>query len=297
MTFFGLYSKNHPDSISRIESLKAACMRHSVKANFIEVNELDFNSLPKLKSTDLLYTINDGTSVVENYFLRNKPTNFYKNSPLFSQAFLTIEYSLLLKQQDILQPKIIPSITNDRAILKKHVDYLGGFPIIIKSTRSSRGIGTIKCDSWHNLISTIDYLKSINAQFIMREFIHAKSGCRLMVLGNSVTAAADFDFNTNDFRNAAQLDEINYKEKKYSEDLKDTAIQATSLCNLEFAGIDFLEDHKGSYYLLELNYPTGFTRLEQKLNISIAGEMIAHLKNKSLKKNEFSTLHPNTLET
>jgi len=161
---------------------------------------------------------------------------------------------------------------------------LGGFPIIIKVSGGSCGIGTIKIDGWQNLISTVDYLITTKDKFIFRQFITAKSGCRMIVLGKEVIAAADFAMNENDFRNAALLSQVKYFSRAYPQIVKEIALKATELANLNFSGADFLEDENGNYYLLEVNFPTGFAGLIDVCGVDIPLKMIQYLKNKALKK-------------
>lgn len=156
---------------------------------------------------------------------------------------------------------------------------------MLKAMGGTRGIGTIKVDNWQSLMSTVDYLVSIKSKFIMREFIQAKSGCRMLVLGDEVIAAADFTMNKDDFRNAAILSEAKYVVREYSEDVKSLAVKAAHLSNTELAGVDFLENEEGEYKLLEVNFPTGFTGFTEELTgVNIADCLVSHLISKA--KNE-----------
>jgi glutathione synthase/RimK-type ligase-like ATP-grasp enzyme len=118
-------------------------------------------------------------------------------------------------------------------------------------------------------------------KFILRQFIKARSGCRLIVLGNEVIAGADFTMNENDFRNAVDLKQVKYFKREYSETVKQTAIKATHLANTEFSGVDFLEDEYGNFYLLEINFPTGFSGLIDICGVDIPIKMMEYLIQKS----------------
>lgn len=222
---------------------------------------------------------------METLLLNKSVTTFYINPPDFVVANPdTTKYSILHDKANLPAPKTIYHLTNDRNLLKKYVDCLGSFPIIIKATGSTRGIGTIKIADWQNLISTVDYLLTTGDKFILRQFIKAKSGCRMIVLGNEVIAAADFAMNENDFRNAAVLSEVKYYKREYSETLKQLAVKATHIANAEFSGVDFLEDENGNYYLLEVNFPTGFSGLIDVCGVDIPYKMVDYLKNKVERK-------------
>lgn len=269
----------------RLDQLKDACERLNIE--FIALNNLttDYSNIPKLGKTDLLYNCARGSQTLESILLNHDVTTFYCKNPTLNQTFSTTDWSIIHDKAKLLSPKTIFNITTDRQLLKNYVDYLGGFPIIIKATGSTRGIGTIKIDSWQNLTSTIDYLMTTGDKFILRQFIKAKSGCRLIVLGNEVIAGADFTMNENDFRNAVDLKQVKYFKREYSEAVNQAAIKATHLANTEFSGVDFLEDENGNFYLLEINFPTGFSGLIDVCGVDIPLKMVEYLKKKADGKN------------
>lgn len=266
----------------RLDQLKLACEKLNLE--FIALNSLttDYSNLPTLTKADLLYNATRGSETLESLLLNKEVITYYINNPDFVVSNPdTTKYSILHDKAKLLSPKTIFHITDDRQLLKNYVDYLGGFPIIIKATGSTRGIGTMKIDSWQNLVSTVDYLITTGDKFILRQFIKAKSGCRLMVLGNEVIAGADFEMNKDDFRNAVDLTQVNYTKRSYPETINQTAIKATHLANVEFGGVDFLEDEKGNFYLLEVNFPTGFSGLIDVCGVNIPYKMVEYLKKKA----------------
>lgn len=282
MKFYCLHEGYYEGVQLRLDQLKSACEKLYIE--FIALNSLtvDYSNLPTLTKTDLLYNVARGSETLETLLLNNDVTTFYINNPDFIVTNPdTTKYSILHDKANLPSPKTIYHITADRQLLKKYVDCLGNFPIIIKATGSTRGIGTIKIDSWQNLISTVDYLMETGDKFILRQFIKAKSGCRMIVLGNEVIAAADFAMNKDDFRNAVILSEMQYFNREYSESLKLLAVKATHIANTEFSGVDFLEDENGNYCLLEINFPTGFSSLIDLCGVDIPYKIVEYLKKKS----------------
>ncbi|GAB2622987.1 hypothetical protein GCM10027035_18540 [Emticicia sediminis] len=282
MKFYVLYEKLYEGVQNRLDQLETASV--TLGLDFIPLNsrQIDYTSLPKLTKNDLLYNIAAGSTTLESLLLNDSVTTFYIKNPEFtSHSEGTIPLTYIHHKANLPAPKTIFSITTDRTLLRKYIDYLGGFPIVIKSAGSSRGIGTIKIESWQNLISTIDFLITTNHQFIMREFIKAKSGCRMIVLGNEVIAAADFAMNKDDFRNAVDLSQVQYSKREYTETVKKIAVNATHLANLEFSGVDLLEDNNGDYFLLEANFPTGFGGLIDVCSVDIPLKMVMHLMTKA----------------
>jgi RimK-like ATP-grasp domain len=281
MKFYCLHEDIYEGVQLRLDQLKDACERLNIE--FVPLNNLtvDYSNLPKLGKTDLLYNSARGSQTLESFLLNENVTTFYCKNPPLNQTFTTTDWSIIHDKANLLSPKTIFNITADRQLLKNYLDYLGGFPIIIKATGSTRGIGTMKIDSWQNLISTVDYLMTTGDKFILRQFIKAKSGCRLIVLGNEVIAGGDFTMNENDFRNAVDLKQVKYFKREYSEAVNQAAIKATHLANTEFSGVDFLEDENGKFYLLEINFPTGFSGLIDVCGVDIPFKMIEYLINKS----------------
>lgn len=282
MTFYFLHEGFYEGVQLRLDQIKLACEKLDIE--FVAINSLtaDYSNLPTLTKTDLLYNATRGSETLETLLLNKDVTTFYINNPDFVVSNPdTTKYSIIHDKANLLSPKTVFNITADRQLLKNYVDYLGGFPIIIKATGSTRGIGTMKIDSWQNLTSTVDYLMTTGDKFILRQFIKAKSGCRLMVLGNEVIAGADFTMNENDFRNAVDLKQVKYFKREYSEAVNQAAIKATHLANTEFSGVDFLEDENGNFYLLEINFPAGFSGLIDVCGVDIPLKMVEYLMNKS----------------
>lgn len=281
MKFYALYEKLYEGVQNRLDQLETASKNLGI--DFVPLNslEIDYTDLPKLTKNDLLYNVAAGSTTLESLLLNDQVTTFYIKNPEFtSHSEGTIPLTYIHHKANLPAPKTIFNITTDRELLKKYVDYLGGFPIIIKSAGSSRGIGTIKIESWQNLISTIDYLVTTNNHFIMREFINAKFGARVIVLGNEVILCKKFLFQENDFRNAPILSATHYEELEINRPEKELCVKAVHLANLEMGGIDLLFDDQNNPYLLELNFPTGFQSFKDNPQ-NVLSKMLAYLIEKT----------------
>ena len=185
MKFYALYERLYEGVQLRLDQLQIASGKRGV--DFVPLNalEFDYSNIPKLSKADMLYNTAAGSVTLESLLLNEEVTTFYTKSPSFVyHADGTIPLTYLHHKANLPGPKTIFNITADRQLLKKYVDYLGGFPIILKSAGGSRGIGTLKIEGWQNLISTVDHLITTGVKFIMRQFIRAKTGCRMIVLGN-----------------------------------------------------------------------------------------------------------------
>jgi glutathione synthase/RimK-type ligase-like ATP-grasp enzyme len=282
MKFYFLHEGFYEGVQFRLDQIKLACEKLNVE--FIAINSLmaDYSKLPTLTKTDLLYNATRGSETLETLLLNKEVTTFYIHNPDFVVSNPdTTKYSIIHDKANLLSPKTIFNITADRQLLKKYVDYLGGFHSIIKAIGSTRGIGTIKIDSWQSLISTVDYLIKTTDKFIIRQFINANHGARVMVLGDEVVAYKKFLFQEDDFRNAPILSQTRYEAIEIDDALKNLCIESVHLANLEMAGVDLLfEKETGKAYLLEINFPTGFQSFMDNVPL-ITEKWIQYLIDKS----------------
>ncbi|NVK85979.1 MAG: hypothetical protein HWE21_16750 [Cytophagia bacterium] len=276
--FYCLHEGYYEGVLLRLEQFKEACDRKGVNFCAIDSLKADYSSLPQLGANDLLYNSCRGSEILEDLLLNDKVKTIYKNTPsLRPHNVDTIPFSILAEKQGIKAPKTIYKINKNDSYLKKYVDELGGFPVILKTRSSTRGIGTIKIESWSSLVSTIDYLTSIGQEFIMRSFIKTKRGYRLIVLGDQVIASAVFHMQENDFRNAAGPGALIYKPVVIGDELNKEAVLASHLANFNFSGVDFLEDQDGNLFLLEVNNPTGFSALIEVCGVDIPGKLLDYM--------------------
>lgn len=258
MKFYCIHEGFYEGVEGRIDLLKKVCLSKGLEFICIDSLEFDYTALPKLTKQDLLYNISSGSQTLVSLLLNNEVTTFYIKNPDLNLITSTTEWSIIHDKIGLASPKTIFQLTSNRDLLKIYVDHLGGFPLIIKTSGGSRGVGTIKVESWQNLISLVDYLVTTSNKFIMREFIHADYGARVMVLGNEVILSSKFFFQENDFRNAPILSATRYEPIIIDKQAADLCINAVKMANLQMAGVDLLFDKHGKAYLLEINFPTGF---------------------------------------
>ena len=284
--FYGLHEGFYEGIETRIKLLAEACERRNVEFVRIDSLEFDYTYIPKLSRSDMLYNFARGSQTLESLLINEEVTTFYINNPKIIMLRHPGELSMIHEQHGLAAPRTVFHLTSDRNLLKRYVDCLGGFPLVIKSQNSSRGIGTIKIETWQNLISTADFLVENGGRFggnpyIMRQFIHAEFGARVMVIGNRVALSKKFLFQENDFRNAPILSKSRYEPIEIDAAAQELCVEATRLANLEMAGVDLLFDKNGTPYLLEINFPTGFQSSSE-----IPQLLVDYLINKSERRND-----------
>lgn len=281
MKFYGVHEGLYEGVQARIDLLRSACGQVSVEYVDIDSLTFDYTAVPKLGKHDLLYCLSRGAETLMALLLNDDVTTLYRRNPEFNRiTSSTTDWSIIHEKQGMNAPKTIFSLTADRALLKRYVDYLGGFPIVLKVVGGTRGIGTIKAESWHSLLSIADYLIAIGARFILRQFIDAEFGVRAMVIGPEVVAVSRFYFQENDFRNAPILAKTRYEVHQLDAVSERLCIAAVEVIGLEMGGVDLLYDRGGVPYLLEVNFPVGFQSFQER-GPAIVNAMVSHLVKKA----------------
>jgi hypothetical protein len=281
MNFYGVHEGLYEGVPARIDSLRSACAELGVQYLDIDSLTFDYTSVPKLVKHDLLYCLSRGAETLMSLLLNDDVTTFYRRNPDSGPiTSSTTEWSIVHEKRGLNAPKTIFSLTADRALLKRYVEYFGGFPIVLKVVGGTRGIGTIKAESWHSLLSMADYLVGIGAKFILRQCIEAEFGVRAVVIGKDVVASSRFYFQENDFRNAPILAKTRYEPHQLDAVSERLCIAAVEEIGLEMGGVDLLYDRGGVAYLLEVNFPVGFQSFQER-GPAIVNAMVSHLVKKS----------------
>lgn len=151
-------------------------------------------------------------------------------------------------------------------------------PYIVKSIEGSRGKQVF-------LIKDKNEIPKLLEQFglgklMVQRFIPIKEDFRIIVIGNKVIGgmrriAAEGEFRTN-FSLGGFTEGLTLSPR-----MQDLAIRAAKVFNAEFAGVDIVE-HKGEYYILEVNLFPGFEGFESATRINVAEKLAAYIERKYL---------------
>ena len=280
MPFYAVHQGFYEGVQTRLDLLRHTCMSQGLEYVVIDSATCDYTHLPTLTKKDVLFQVSLGSQTLLSLLLNPHVTTPYIVNPELSFITSTVQWSILHDKAGLSAPKTIYSLTSDRNLLKRYVDYLGGFPIVIKKIGGSRGIGTMKVEGWHGLLSLADYLVTTADTFIMREFISGDYGVRAITLSGTILKASKFFYQENDFRNAAVLSNCKYESINLDLQGSDLCIRALQVANLEFAGVDLIFDDKDVPHLLEVNYPTGFQSFLDDPQ-PVLSRLVSHLKRKS----------------
>jgi len=263
---------------------KAAQQKQDVAIKLIYSDDFDFTSEVSLAENDALYCLSDDAKsrLVEKFIINDKVKSFYKNSEF---CYDKVDDADDLKSFFVHRKENLPTIdtvvalSRDKQLLKKYVDALGGYPIIIKCIGGSHGVGTMKIDSEDSLSSIVDYLLSTNGNFIMKRFIEVQTHLRLTVIGNEVVDAIEYLMPSNDFRTNAGSDLI-VRRAEPNPEAKDIAVRAVNSLGYELGGVDLLIDKGGNVNIAEVNFPCFFPRSQMLTGTDIASKIIEYLQSK-----------------
>lgn len=274
-----LYNSATTDSLdvkARIISLENACIVYNIDFILLDESKVDFTNLPVPTKEDGLYNCARGSRLLESHLLNKDVNTFYRAFPGNSVFADTNKIGIQLAKQNIPMPKTIYKGNNDKPLLKKYIDFLGGFPIILKTYGGTGGIGVIKVDNFSTLNSLTDYFVSEKTDFQMKEFIPSNSCERLTVLGDEVIYSNSRPIKQEDFRSDVYSKEAHKID--LPNEIKQVAIKATHAANLNYAGVDLIISSKDNKpYILEVNCPQNFAIHEQVTGESYAEKMIEWL--------------------
>jgi hypothetical protein len=259
---------------------KKAAKKAKVGFYELDISKTDPKDLPNiLKDGDLLYRIDTSKAAQAVEFLITRPTIATLQTLLTERSSIYNHRHVYREAHDIATPKTVYNTSKDREQLKKAVQYLGGFPVVIKVLGGSHSIGVMKIDSFGSLFSVVDYIVAQGDYFVLKEFINTRESARVIVLGGKAIGSIKYFGPKEDFRSTVGS-HIKGKRFAFSEKIEQLAIDATRAAGTDFGGVDvIIKGGKG--YVTEVNYPCAFAGVQKRTNIDVAYMIIEHLKEKS----------------
>lgn len=275
-TFYCIHDGYYKGIAERIQSIKDACLIRSISFVDLDSQTIDFTQLLPLIKGDMLYNVARGGEVLETLLLGPDVKSFYIQNPLLIENNSdTIKYSLVHDKLSLPTPKTIFKNVAKKESLKRSIDHLGGFPVVIKISGGTKGIGTVIVSDYPSFYSITDLLFSQKSSFILREYIHPVEIARLIVVGNEVVASNKKLVPEDDFRSSVDHDLP--IPKKYDDRIEKVAITAAHSANMTNCGVDILIDKFNNPFVLEVNMPHDFVTTEEATGIDISGKMIDYL--------------------
>ncbi len=288
MKFYCICKKNTKPEI--VEYLRSSCEKLKVDFHELYIETYDYTNNIKIEKGDMLYRpyIAKRCQTLEKFLLSKELTTFYKD---YKRSISKYPTSFFVHQKEnVPVPKTIFDLSENRDLLKKYVDYVGGFPVILKVVGGSCGVGVLKIDSLSSLFSVVDYLRSENVdELVIREFIDIGKPSysnRAVILGDKLEIAYK---NTNvsssdDFR--SNVDQTTRKREiiKLPKEDEKILVKAVSTLDIELGAVDFVYDKSGNLKIFEVNFPLNFVPIIEDLKYDINDRMVEYLIKKAKNK-------------
>ena len=275
-------------SPTTVKLLREACQKRGLTFVLVNSQDYDFSRPHILGRGDMLYktSTDERSTMVFKTLLQRDVATVFKSFKAALSAVDNVALGPLLHQKHSLPIiKTIFDLPRNKTILKSYAKELGGFPIIIKATGGSHGVGVMKIDSLESLYSVADYLithKTKGQLFILRQYIDDVASARLIVLEGKVVDSLNYKRVKDDFRsNAGVGDEIQAEQKTFSKSVQEAAVAAVELSGADFGGVDILIDKKSKSHIAEVNTPCFFPRAQLITGADIAGKIVDSLKKKA----------------
>ena len=150
-----------------------------------------------------------------------------------------------------------------------------GFPMIVKESYGSMGVGVNKVIDLEELIAISETLKL--KPHIYQKYVGFKSGVdvRVIVIGGKAVASMERE-NKNDFRSNIALGGTG-KKIRLTKEFKDTAEKCALALGLDYCGVDLLYGKDGYPYVCEVNSNAFFSGIESVTKVNVAGLYAKHI--------------------
>lgn len=159
--------------------------------------------------------------------------------------------------------------------IEEAVNFLGGFPILLKTFYGSKGSGVIFINDIYSLISVYDYFTSLEQNFYLEEFIDSpqKQTVRTICIKDEPICSFIMTPQKDDFRS-------NYAKggnaTKTNDKTEKIAVDVLKSCKLDFCAVDIIQDkNTGEYFVLEVNSSPGIEMAEKITGKNIAKQFIS----------------------
>ncbi len=158
------------------------------------------------------------------------------------------------------------------------IERLGGTPVMIKVLEGTQGVGVILAETPKIAEAIIETLQSAKQNVLIQRFVSESKGkdIRAIVIGDRVVAAMRRTAKGQEYRSNVHRGgstEAVTLEPEYER----TAIQATQIMGLRFAGVDMLEAQDGPQ-IMEVNSSPGLEGIETACQIDVAGAIVDFVK-------------------
>lgn len=269
---------NVPEETVRL--LRESCEQRDIEFAEIDASTFDYEPSHRASPGDMLYCA--GTSAAagfaEEHLYQKGVATFYSSAdgPLTRKA----SPLLIFQRAGVPVPRWVHVITGDRGLLRRYVERMGGFPVILKFAGFSGGMGVTRIDSLPSLFSIVDYTLASGSHPLLCAYVHPATHWRAVVVGDRVVSHYRNVTDKDDFRTSGSDEEEDYRAPAPA-GLEEAAVAAVRALGHEFGGVDILEHASGRLYVLESNHPCYFASAQLAIGTDVSGAMVEHLLDKA----------------
>jgi ribosomal protein S6--L-glutamate ligase len=195
----------------------------------------------------------------------NRPQAFY----LARNKLLTLQ---TLSAAGIRVPATVMS--RDREDLDSMVEGVGGFPLILKLTTGTQGVGVMIAEGMPSMRAALDALWGLGQNILIQQYVKEASGrdVRAVVVGGEAVAAYRRVARKGEFR--SNIHRGGTGERMAPDpDMMKTAVDAAGALGLDVAGVDMLESADGPM-VMEVNASPGLKGVEAATGVNVASKIV-----------------------
>jgi ribosomal protein S6--L-glutamate ligase len=165
-------------------------------------------------------------------------------------------------------------MSRDREDLDAMVDRVGGFPLVLKLTTGTQGVGVMIAESMGAMRAALDALWGLGQNILIQQYVREAAGrdVRVLVAGGEPVAACRRVAKKGEFRSNLHR---GGKGEPVSPDgaISSVAIASARAIGLDIAGVDILESDDGPM-VMEVNASPGLRGIEAVTGVNVAGRII-----------------------
>lgn len=283
MNTLHIITRNEVKAYETVTLLVSACESRNIRVNIIITEDFDFWTPQALTEQDWIYNTCDDlhSQLVEKFLLNHRVKSFYKSYTDGINKIRDVDdiYAYFLHRS--LGIPSIPTIlltTHTRDSIKRYVQELWGFPIILKAPWWSCWVWVMKIESLESLYSIIDYLRADYKEnvFLLKKYIHSTQHARVIVIGQEVAWCIEYQKSSDDFRTNVS-GSIKTAAIELPEHVHGIAIKAVNDIGYSFWWVDILFDEKRNPFVAEVNFPCDYPWVERETGVPVATKMIDFL--------------------
>jgi len=165
------------------------------------------------------------------------------------------------------------AVTSKRALLSM-LDYVN-YPVIVKKSISSKGLGVYKCNTKEEVLSLIAIEDLKLSELLIQETIKYNGDIRVFVVGNKILGAMRREPQKGQWKGNVAQGAMAYPVELTIEQRK-LALDVVKLQNSEVSGVDIMTPKTGPV-LIETNRAPQFHGFEESMGINVAKEIVEYI--------------------